>query len=86
MSRPAPFAFFPYFGMVENQPCTTRTICFGLFKLLMHKLGMFEMLSRCFLESFHLQEVKTRHFIQAILFFGEKYHNIPAFGWTKTAM
>ena len=66
MSRPVPFAFFPYFGMVENRPCTTRTICFWLFKLLMHKLGMFEILSRCFLESFNLQEEKTRHFIQAI--------------------
>ena len=49
----------------------------------MHKIGMFEILSRCFLQSFHFQEEKTRHFILplesgAILFYGEKCHNTPA--------
>ena len=59
MSRPAPFAFFAYFSMVKNRPCTARAICFYFFKLHMHKIRMFEILSRCFLESFHFQEKKT---------------------------
>ena len=49
----------------------------------MHKIRMFEILSRCFLQSFHFQEEKTRHFKPiesgAILFYGEKCHNIPAY-------
>ena len=32
----------------------------------MHKLGMFDILSKCFLESFHLQEEKTRHFYKPL--------------------